>query len=209
MNTTVGPVPPIIHQIWLGDKQPPVKLMRSWLMLHPYYRFILWTDEKVAKLKLYNQKIYDWLRSPTMKADLLRYEVLYQMGGVYVDVDFMCLQPIHHLLKYDFFAAQDNYWWKVKGYLANGFMGCSPKHPLSAALIRNFASIHFKQNTGHGALSTGPKYLTENWKAGRYNVEVLPKEQFMLESDTADLSTAYTIHVNDSHPINRKFYEAL
>jgi mannosyltransferase OCH1-like enzyme len=204
MNTTV---PPIIHQIWLGDKTPPIKLMNSWRLAHPYFKFTLWTDDKVERLNLYNRKIYDWLKSPTMKADLLRYELLYQIGGVYVDVDFLCLQPIHHLLNFPFFAAQDNYWWSRKGYIANGFMGCSPHNPLAAALVNEFRTIPFKSNTGHGALTTGPKYLTQIWKKNNYRVEVLPKEDYMLESDTADFSSAYTVHVNDSHPVNRKFYE--
>lgn len=202
-------VPTLIHQIWLGDKQPPIKLMQSWRLLHPFFKHIVWTDEKVRSLKLHNQKIYDWLKSPTMKADLLRYEILYQLGGVYVDVDFLCLKSIVDLLHFPFFAAQDNYWWERKGYIANGFMGCIPRHPLMGLLINNARSINFKSKTGHGALTTGPKYLTEMWKASELSIEVLPKDLYMLEANTADFSEAVTVHVNASHSINKQFYEDL
>lgn len=206
MNTTV---PPLIHQIWLGERKPPIKLMTSWRLLHPNYKFILWTDQKVAGLPLYNRKIYDWLKSPTMKADLLRYEILYQMGGVYVDVDFYCLRSITPLLQYPFFAAQDNYWWGPRGYLANGFMGCIPGHRLAAALVQNFSGIPLKTNTGHGALRTGPRYLTKIWKEGNFEIEVLPRELYMLESNDYDPEQAVMVHINDSHPFNRTFYEDL
>lgn len=202
-------VPALIHQIWLGDKQPPIKLIQSWRLLHPYFKHIVWTDEKVKTLKLHNQKIYDWLRSPTMKADLLRYELLYQLGGVYVDVDFLCLRPVHDLLKYPFFAVQDSYWWARKGYIANGLLGCIPQHPLMGLLVNNFRNINLKSKTGHGALTTGPKYLTETWLKSNLNIHVLPKELYMLEADTADLSIASTVHINASHAYNNQFYEAL
>lgn len=205
----INTVPALIHMIWLGDKPPPVKIMKSWPILHPMFKFIIWTDDKVRRVELYNRKIYDWLKSPTMKADLLRYEILYQMGGIYIDVDFYCLKPITHLLQYPFFAAQDNYWWPVKGYIANGFMGCVPHHPLAGALVHNFASIPLKSKTGHGALTTGPRYLTQMWKAGNYRVEVLPRELYTFESDTADREQAFTMHINQSHEVNKQFHEAL
>lgn len=202
-------VPALIHQIWLGDKEPPLKLIRSWRLLHPNFKYIVWTDEKVKTLKLHNRKIFDWLKSPTMKADLLRYEILYQLGGVYVDVDILCLRPIVDLLKHHFFVAQDNYWWERKGYIANGFMGCSPHHPLTGLLVNNFKNIELKSKSGHGALTTGPKYLTKMWRDSNINIHVLPKEQYMLEAHTCNFDTAVTIHVNQSHPENKRYYEAL
>lgn len=198
-------VPAIIHQIWLGSAPPPIKLMKHWPNLHPTFKYIVWTDEKVKTIKLHNQVIFDWLRSPTIKADILRYEILYQMGGLYVDADFLCLKPVDHLFQYPFFASQDNYWWMKKGYLANGLMGCAPHHPLSEQLVKNIEGIQFKSKTGHGALTTGPKYLTETMRQGEYSVEILDKKLYMLEIDTSNLKDAFTVHINTSHRPNEEF----
>ena len=41
------------------------------------------------------------------KADILRYELLYRFGGLYIDADIICLKPLNDLLL-------DNLFLKVK-----------------------------------------------------------------------------------------------
>ena len=59
----------------------------------------------VKALPLYNQSFYDQTVNPGEKSDLLKWEIVYRYGGVYVDTDFECLKSIdifNHC--YDFYV---------------------------------------------------------------------------------------------------------
>jgi len=59
----------------------------------------------VSKLKLFNQKLYDRVSNLGEKSDILKYELVYKFGGVYIDCDFECIQPIDILHRcYDFYV---------------------------------------------------------------------------------------------------------
>lgn len=104
-------IPKIIHQIWIGGSVPPVfeKYMNSWKEKHADrgWQYILWTDETVKSLfPLHNQAFYDQSESMGVKSDLLKWEIIYRFGGVYVDTDFECLRPLDMLhYTYDFYTA--------------------------------------------------------------------------------------------------------
>lgn len=59
----------------------------------------LWTSETVAKLKLYNQEAFDHASNYGEQSDILRYELLYLYGGVYVDTDMQAVRPLDDLCK--------------------------------------------------------------------------------------------------------------
>ncbi len=90
-------IPKIIHQIWVGPNKPPAifeKSQESIRRLHPDWEYKLWTDEDVASFGLHNQDLYDQCDNYGEKADIFRYEILHRYGGMYLDVDFICLKPL-------------------------------------------------------------------------------------------------------------------
>ena len=99
-------IPKIIHQIWLGSPVPQQfnKYINSWKNNHPDWEYRLWADDDIVAFGLYNQEMYDEAENYGEKSDIARYEILERFGGVYVDIDFECLQPLdalHHM--YDFY----------------------------------------------------------------------------------------------------------
>ncbi len=59
----------------------------------------------IKAFPLYNQAFYDEAACYGEKSDLLKWEIVYRFGGVYIDTDFECLKPIdvfHHC--YDFYV---------------------------------------------------------------------------------------------------------
>lgn len=103
-------IPKIIHQIWLGSPLPEEfeVLQQSWIDYHLDRGWVykLWTDEDVAQLQLYNQEFYDATDNYGVKSDILRWELLYHFGGVYVDMDYECLHALDELhYTYDFYTA--------------------------------------------------------------------------------------------------------
>ncbi len=94
---TVQPkIPKRIHQIWIGCPVPEElkAYMQSWQDFHPDWEYYLWTDENVHKVKLYNQEYYDQAENVGVKSDILKWELIYQFGGLYVDCDFECFRSM-------------------------------------------------------------------------------------------------------------------
>ena len=58
---------------------------------YPGCDYQLWTDKEVAELELRTHDLYDQERMYQCKADLLRLEVLWKEGGVYIDADMVWL----------------------------------------------------------------------------------------------------------------------
>ena len=155
-------IPKTIHQIWLGSPFPKKYLawQKSWQKYHPDWEYKLWTDKDVEEFGLINKKWFDQARNYGQKADIARYEILYRLGGVYVDTDFECLQPfdiLHHTCDFYVGIAQET------GFkLFNGLIGSVPGNPILKECIETMdpekklhASAHI--NIIH---TTGPFLLT-------------------------------------------------
>jgi hypothetical protein len=90
VKNSKGSVPKIFHFIHLGpnDISPLVKrTVSSWLRFHPNWQAMLWRDADLTRIS----RLLPLIRTATkwaQKADILRMEVLYEYGGVYVDTDF-------------------------------------------------------------------------------------------------------------------------
>lgn len=133
-------IPKIIHQIWVGPKTPPAIFkasQESIKRLHPDWEYRLWTDADIPGLKLYNQKYYDLTPNFGAKADILRYELLARYGGIYLDVDFICIKPLDWLLKYDLWAVTQPL--DCRGMICNGAIGSIPKHPIIQEAVHALA----------------------------------------------------------------------
>ncbi len=60
------------------------------------------------------------------KLDMARYVILYQLGGVYKDMDIKCYRNLDELnsYKYNFYTGMES------SYLSNDFIEVSPYHPI-------------------------------------------------------------------------------
>lgn len=87
-------VPKIIHQIWIGPyKKPSIwtdTFEKDYISANPGWEYKLWTDENIDELLCdfpIIEQIYDTETTYNGKSDLLRYLILYQYGGIYIDAD--------------------------------------------------------------------------------------------------------------------------
>ncbi len=148
-------IPPVVHFIWLGPRAfPPesVENIRSWIAQNPGWKIKFWTDREreapcegmetvlvkdFSFLKL--GKCYEQSQNWGEKSDLLRYEILFQEGGVYVDHDANCLKPFHGMHRgYDFFCCLETPHRPFVGRnvtCGNGVIGAKPRHPTIAKVI--------------------------------------------------------------------------
>jgi mannosyltransferase OCH1-like enzyme len=42
-------IPKIIHQLWIGNKPRPSKMMDTWKTKHPDFEYISWSEEEFVK----------------------------------------------------------------------------------------------------------------------------------------------------------------
>jgi hypothetical protein len=143
-------IPKIIHYIWVGPKPFPresVEHVRSWIARHPDWTFKFWTDRdrplphpKMEKAMIQDLKFlqladcYKKSDNYGEKSDLLRYEILYQEGGIYVDHDIKCFKSFDPLnLTYDLYCGME---MPYKTSLStcvlptNNMLASRPGHPI-------------------------------------------------------------------------------
>jgi len=154
-------IPKIIHQIWLGGPLPEEfkAYIYTWLEKHPGWYYKLWTDEDMKNIRLYNQQYYDEAENYGVKSDLLKWEVIYSFGGVYIDVDFECLQPLDRFHEtYDFYTALQPLDTQFV-QLGAAIFGAVPEHPILKHCIETIKDDwHLK-----GApTKTGPVHFTKS-----------------------------------------------
>lgn len=170
-------IPKIIHQIWLGPLEPPQAAMDSWKKKHPEWAYKLWTDENLPDLQ--NYEAFKASDNYPQKSDILRYELLYRFGGIFVDADEYCLKPIDPLFSLieskeaEVFAVHEG----NKGLpdlIANGVMGCIEGSEFMKKMIDE---VDVDQE-GDAWEIVGPLYLTRMLDVYAPKCEVLPSKTF-------------------------------
>ena len=121
---------------------------------------------------LYNQEYYDASDSVGVKSDLLKWEVVYRYGGVYVDVDFECLQQLDLLhYTYDFYTGIQPLDTDLV-QLGAALFAARPKHPILRHCIETVKDDWHKKGT---TIKTGPIHFTRSFyatagKKGSYDI---------------------------------------
>lgn len=159
-------IPKIIHQIWLGNNgKLPQKyhfLQKTWLKNHPEWEYKLWTEKELEKFGLINKKLFDEVNNYGGKADIARLEILYRIGGLYVDTDFECTKPLdifHHIC--DFYAPIT---YCDEARLTNALIGAVPGHPILKSCIDALGKVKVEKNKKFDVYNiTGPPCLTKGF----------------------------------------------
>jgi inositol phosphorylceramide mannosyltransferase catalytic subunit len=149
-------MPRIIHQIWIGGEVPPeiVQLMHTVRTAHPNWEYMLWTDENLPDIE--NLDAFRAARTMAMKADILRLELLWRYGGVYVDADFSCHHPLDQL----FPRTADLRLVSEFGVVCNGLMGSSVENYFIGRLVEQISHLEssaFATDTPQHV--TGPYFM--------------------------------------------------
>ncbi len=102
-HTLEPSIPHLIHLIWLGS--PPTRrvnlAVESWKKYHPDWDIKLWTDQEIENFSWstpHSQSFFEKSISWAEKSDILRCELLYQYGGIYSDIDAVCLNSFEDLV---------------------------------------------------------------------------------------------------------------
>lgn len=160
-------IPKIVHQIWLGSPLPKKfqRIMKTW-MGWKGWDYKLWTDAEASKMPMINRKLFDRLKNYGAKADVLRCEILYREGGLYVDIDFECLNSLFFDWasdQYDFYAGIETLRGCKKVNLCNALMGAKKGHPFMKQVIEELGHIEKAPALDDIIDTTGPGFITKQF----------------------------------------------
>jgi len=209
-------IPKTIHIIWVGDEaRRPDKWIQTWVDAHPTWTVRIWGNKELESRTWQCQKQIDiCVQAQKWEgvADIMRYEILHDEGGIYIDADSICLKPLDDLLtpKTSFFAVYESEKYNPN-LIANGYMGSVPNHLITEQLITSIKNMKnplkqwsWKRLSNRKIQpwkTIGPKLLTKilnNY--GGNNVTIFPSKTFLpvhykdTNTDDINMDESYATH---------------
>lgn len=184
-------IPKTIYQTWKTREVPAFmkKYIDTWINWNPEYDYQLFSDEDCEQFikKYFPDNVlsaFQKLNVGPYKADLWRYCVLYIKGGIYVDIDTVCLHPLKNIISHQdqFVSARDNP--TGMNYIYQAFLASVPKHPFLKEAIDQCVKNIETNFIGENSLSmTGPGLLG---KAINKILDRKPKSKFHVGNKTVN-----------------------
>lgn len=129
-------IPRIIHFIWLGSPVGIDDMRRivQWERSHPDYEVRLWTDAELQRhpAAFLSRRFAGQWPGPVYTADVLRAEILYKLGGFYLDTDIVQVRNLDCIreLAPAIFCRSREPGRRTRSYIENCFAASVPGHPI-------------------------------------------------------------------------------
>ena len=156
-------IPKTIHYCWVGGSPLPesaVKCINSWRKQCPDYKIIEWNESNYDFSKcLYMKQAYEakkWGFVP----DYARLDIIFNHGGIYLDVDVELIKPLDLFLNDKCFFGLET---EKTVALGLGF-GAERNHPIIHSLMEDYNRFSFINSDGSYNLRPSPAIQTEGLK---------------------------------------------
>lgn len=176
-------IPKSLNFIWVGDPtRQPNELIQSWASRHPGWGLRVWCNDDLTGRRWINARHMRTMareRQWNGVADLMRWELLLEFGGVFLDADSCCLRPLlDSFLECEAFACWENEIDRP-GLIAAGYLGAGPGNSLITRIVSDIS--HIPSVSGQEAWAcVGPQRLTDSWRAMGYDdLTILPSHYFI------------------------------
>ena len=126
-------IPKIMGHIWVGHLQSPQTWMQTWRDFHPDWEYRLYDNEFLFSRRWKNQELINAFYARKEYAgvsDLMRYEILEEVGGFIPEADSVCLRATDELLNTTEAAYTVHENENVKSGLVSPFLASVPNHPI-------------------------------------------------------------------------------
>jgi len=166
----------IIHQIWVGHYDIPQrekKLSEDFIKAHPGWQYYFWSDDNLPNIPehlvemyrtMYNKKDYVYC------ADMIRWLVVQEYGGWYLDIDWELVQSLETSVSPDrdgivfgHFGGGMEWlnnkigvgWTGIDHTVSNNVFGFKKNHPLLDCVVQNiYVDLNY-QNAPYSPHWTG------------------------------------------------------
>lgn len=188
-------IPRKLHFIWVGDESlRPDAYIETWKKFHPDFEIKVWGNQEWKDRSWKNAKQMEQVsrleKGFSGVADLMRWEILLSEGGIALDADSVCLQPLPEwLFSCDLFTVWANEWARP-GLVANGYVGAVPNHDVIRLVVdrinkikdvsRKFSWKKARFKNRRIWQTTGPVPFTRAiFDSKNSNVTILPSHFFL------------------------------
>ena len=169
-------IPKIIHQTAKTKDIPSVwkKYQKKVQELHPDWEYRFWTDEDnlqfVKKEFPEYFELFVGLPKNIMRADVIRYLIMYKIGGLYLDLDYEMIKPFEYL-NHDLVLPLSKS--KEEGDSIDGIGNCifasAPNQPFWMLVMKKLTDNPPLAKNVDVEASTGPTFLSELFFSSKEN----------------------------------------
>lgn len=201
------PIPKIIHYVWFGGKElPPIaqKCIESWKKYLPDYEIKEWNEQNFDVTvnqfcnEAYKAKKYAFV------SDFIRIYVLYNYGGIYMDVDVEVIKPFDE----EFLNCESFSGYETQNTIPTGIMGSQKGQKFFEKILEFYEKERFINSDGTLNMTTNVKIITDIAKENEFvpdgqkqtvlGFTIYPQTYFCpLSHDTNETfftADTYTIH---------------
>lgn len=204
-------IPKIIHYAWFGSQTPDYVKQRvhEWQTILPDWKFILWNEDNydISKYQ-FSQKMYS-AGKLGYAADELRFDVLYQYGGFYLDIDMIIKKKLDRFLNHKMVWG-----FQYDNSILTSLIGSTPRQPLLANILDVYEGNRYPELQKDSYQMTSNPFITKilmkefndfrtNGKFQKLEngVVIYPKDYFTYLSKNKKAN--YTEHLFDNSWGNR------
>jgi mannosyltransferase OCH1-like enzyme len=175
-------IPKVLHLTCVGDESKrPDNCIRTWVEHNPEWTVKLWGNDDLRDSEWVNARHIKamWDKELNGVADLMRWEILYNEGGVVVDADSVCVRPLDDwLLEADAMACWENEIARPR-LIACGMVGSFAQNPFFGQIIQD---LRDQESVVHDMAwkTVGPLCLTTAYVKYRYTGLTIWPSHFFL-----------------------------
>lgn len=204
-------IPRSLAHIWIGPLQPPLELMESWRKLNPDWEYRLYDNAFVSGRRFRNQPLIDeYLKRAEYAgaADLIRYELLDEFGGLIAEADSLCEKPVAPLFETGrLFTVYENEF--VRGELVSPILAATPGHPFVRALSDELGKLR-PEDLLEPWRSTGNLFVARMIRSLAPEITIFPSYYFIPEHYTGETYTGDgPVYARQLFGTTRKSYPAV
>ena len=168
-------IPKVIHYCWFGKKNKPQlveECIASWKKILPDYKIIEWNEDNTDLKHSFIRRAYRQ-KKWAFVSDFVRFQVLYEFGGVYLDTDMIMIKSLDSLLNDGCFLGAED-----ENYINAGIIGATRSHPFIKECLSEYEKIEMKNETDWSVV-TVPKIMTRVFRH-HYNYDSLFKDKLNI-----------------------------
>lgn len=188
-------IPKIIHCVWLsGDEKPDFYLncVKSWQEKMPDFQIQEWSLDKLPKEVVEHPFVKGAIESRkwAYATDYIRLWILYNFGGIYMDLDVMVFKSFNPFLKHRFFSSIE---FEVEAFIKSvskkevlgagidaAIMGSEKHHPFIEEVLHYYDDLTFENNPAYHFKYIMPRVLTRVAKS-KFGFRQIPNYQILKE----------------------------
>ena len=187
-------IPQILHFVWVGDESKlPEKCISTWENQNKNCKVKIWGNDEYENMEWVTKRhMQSFWRNGELcgVADLMRWEILYNYGGIAIDADTVCLRPFEDwFFDCNLFACYENE-VLIPSQVSNGVVGSVKNNVLVDFIIkkinkendiaRKFIWYKLRTKKMRAWKTTGPKALTNALVESKYfDATILPSHFFI------------------------------